>query len=244
MPTFWILLVMFVAALVQGTLGFGEALVAMPILAFFVPLSFASPLVALVAMTITAGIVIADWRHMERGATLRLVAGAILGIPLGLWLLTSGEERLVKGILAAVILAFSTFSLTHPRRFQLASDHWGVGFGWVAGILGGAYNTHGPPLVIFGFLRDWPARKFRATLQGYFLLAGGLVLFGHAGAGLWTAEVLRHYAMCLPLTILAFFVGHHLSRRLPQERFQRLIHLALIGIALSLLGNVLLHPGG
>ncbi len=239
MPTFWILLVMFLATLVQCTFGFGNALFAMPVLAFFVPLSFATPLVAMVSMTVTLAIVLADWRHMEFGDAARLVAGAILGIPLGLWLLTRADERLVKGFLAFVIGAFAVYSLSEPRRFQLNSDHWGFGFGWIAGVLGGAYNTHGPPLIIFGFLREWSAKQFRATLQGYFLLAGCFVLLGHALNGLWTDAVLKHYAMSLPLTGLAFVMGHSLSRRLSQERFQRMIHFALLLISFSLLANVL-----
>ena len=193
----------------------------------------------MISMTVTVAIVISDWRHMEFGAAARLVAGAVFGIPLGLWLLTRADERVVKAILAMVIGLFAVYSLSQPRRFHLASDRWGFGFGWIAGILGGAYNTHGPPLVIFGFLRDWTAMQFRATLQGYFLLAGSLVLLGHALNGLWTDAVLFHYAMSLPLTALAFLLGSVFSRRLSQARFQRIIHFALLAISLSLLVNVL-----
>lgn len=240
MPTFWILLVMFLATLVQCTFGFGNALLAMPILAFFVPLSFATPLVAMISMTVTVVIVLTDWRHMEFGDAARLVTGAVFGIPLGLWLLTHADERLVKGVLALVIGSFAVYSLSQTRRFHLASDRWGYAFGWISGILGGAYNTSGPPLVIFGFLRNWSAKEFRATLQGYFLLAGGLVLLWHALNGLWTEDVVNHYAMSLPLVVLAFVMGSFLSGRLSQERFQRITHFALLAISISLLANVLL----
>jgi uncharacterized membrane protein YfcA len=240
MPTFWILLVLFLATLVQCTFGFGNALIAMPVLAFFVPLPFASPLVAMTSMTVTVVIVLFDWRHVEFGDAARLVAGSVFGIPLGLWLLTRADERLVKGVLAVVIGSFAVYSLAEPRRFHLASDRWGYGFGWIAGVLGGAYNTSGPPLVVFGSLRDWSAKQFRATLQGYFLLAGTLVLLGHALNGLWTDAVLKHYALGLPLMAVAFVLGSFLSLRLSQERFQRTNHFVLLAIAFSLLANVLL----
>jgi uncharacterized protein len=241
MPTPWIVSVMFVATLVQCTFGFGNALLAMPLLALIaVPLPFASPLVAMISMSVTVMIVIADWRHMEFGAAGRLVAGAVFGIPFGLWLLVKGDDRIVKGVLALVIFSFSTFSLIHPRRLHLRDDRWGFGFGWIAGILGGAYNTHGPPLVIFGFLREWSAKQFRATLQGYFLLAGTLVLAGHAAGGLWTDEVIGHYFYCLPLAVSAFFLGSFLSQKVPPERFQRAVHYAILLIALSLFINVLI----
>lgn len=238
MPTPWILFVMFLATFVQCTFGFGNALVAMPLLAFLVPLSFATPLVAMVSMTVTVVIVLTDWRHIEFGAAARLIVGAIFGIPLGLWLLTRVDEQIVKGVLAVVILAFAGFSLANPRQWHLGNDRWGLAFGWIAGILGGAYNTHGPPLVIFGFLREWSARQFRATLQGYFLLAGSMVLAAHWYNGLWTQSVVRHYVIGLPLTLLAAVLGFFLNRRIPPHRFQRMIHLALLCIACSLLINV------
>ena len=242
MTTIGVVLVMFLATFVQCTFGFGNALVAMPLLAFFVPLHFASPLVALVSMTVTLGIVAADWRHMEFGTAVRMVAGAVLGIPIGLWLLASADERLVKGLLALVILSFAVFSLSHPRPLYLKNDAWGYSFGWVAGILGGAYNTHGPPLIIYGFLRHWTPQQFRATLQGYFLLAGSLVLTAHALAGFWTKAVFRHYLFCLPLAGVAFASGHFLSRRFSQERYRRFVHYAILCLAVSLLVNVLTAP--
>ena len=70
-----------------------------------------------------------------------------------------------------------------------------------------------------------------------------MVLASHGLAGLWTKAVLSHYVMCLPLTVLAFGLGHVLSRRISPQRFQKLVYLALIGIALGLLMNVLLGPG-
>lgn len=243
MPTPWILFVMFLATFVQCTFGFGNALVAMPLLAFLVPLAFATPLVALTSMTVTVVIVITDWRHMEFGAAARLTVGAVFGIPIGLWLLTSVDERIVKGVLAVVIFGFAGFSLANPRQWHLKNDRWGLAFGWIAGILGGAYNTHGPPLVIFGFLRDWSAQQFRATLQGYFLLAGSLVLAGHWYKGLWTPSVLWHYLLCLPLTFLAAVMGYVLNRKIPAHRFQRMIHVALLFIAVSLLANVVWTSG-
>lgn len=243
MPTPWILFIMFLATFVQCTFGFGNALVAMPVLAFLVPLSFATPLVALVSMTVTVAIILTDWRHIEFAAAGCLILGAVFGIPLGLWLLTSVDERIVKGVLAVVIFAFAAFSLANPQQWHLRNDRWGLAFGWVGGVLGGAYNTHGPPLVIFGFLREWSALQFRATLQGYFLLAGSLVLVGHWYKGLWTEAVLWHYVLCLPLTLLAVVLGFVLNRRIPPHRFQRFIHMALICIAFSLLVNVLWSSG-
>ena len=93
----------------------------------------------------------------------------MLGIPLGLMLLSAAAEAFVKGILAAVIVAFSAHSLLGGKHRELKNDNFAWLFGFGAGILGGAYGMNGPPLVIYGSLRRWTPQHFRATLQAYFL---------------------------------------------------------------------------
>ena len=105
----------------------------------------------------------------------------------------------------------------------------------MAGILGGAYNTAGPPLVIFGTLRRWPAETFRANLQSYFLLGGTTVLGMHIWRGAVDADVIRLTAMCLPLTLVAALVGHRLTKSVSTEQFIRVVHICLLLIGTLLL---------
>jgi hypothetical protein len=56
-------------------------------------------------------------------------------------------------------------------------------------------------------------------------------------AGLWTPAVNRHYAASLPAVALAIVTGRLLHRRLDARRFTRLVHAALILVALILLAS-------
>jgi hypothetical protein len=105
----------------------------------------------------------------------------------------------------------------------------------MAGVLGGAYNTNGPPIIIYGVLTRWTPDQMRATLQGYFLPAGILILAGHGLAGLWTPEVLRFYAFTLPPVVLALLAGNRLSRKLPPGRFDKLVYGALVFMGVLLI---------
>jgi uncharacterized membrane protein YfcA len=58
--------VLFVAAFIRSALGFGDAVVAMPLLAMAVGLRTATPLVAFVGPTISLLILARDWRRVER----------------------------------------------------------------------------------------------------------------------------------------------------------------------------------
>ena len=159
-----VLVVIFVATVVRAALGFGEALVAVPLLALVLPIEQATPLAALVSVTVAAIIVARDWRGVHLGSASRLVAASLLGIPLGLLLLTRVAEPVVKAILGVVIMAFSAFTALARRPPELKDDRLAWLFGLGAGVLGGAYGMNGPPLVAYGTLRRWSPEQFRATL--------------------------------------------------------------------------------
>ena len=103
-------------------------------------------------------------------------------------LLKTVPESIVKAILGVFIIAFALYSLA-GRKPQLHNDRLAPLFGFAAGILGGAYGMNGPPLVVYGVLRRWQPAQFRATLQGYFLIASMVGMAGYAVTGLWTRTV-------------------------------------------------------
>ena len=179
---------MFVATLIRSAFGFGEALVAVPLLAFWLPLGVAAPLAVLVSITVAGIVVVQDWEKIHLHSTGWLVLSSVPGIPIGLLLLTSSHQRVVKATLAMIILIFSAYSLVGRTLLQLRRDSrpWLLLCGFCAGVLGGAYGMNGPPIVIYGAMRRWSAQHFRATLQAYFLPASILGMAGYWMAGLWT----------------------------------------------------------
>jgi uncharacterized protein len=231
--------------LIRSAFGFGEALIAVPLLAFFIPMQVAAPLAVLVSVTIAAVVLVQDWRHIHLQSAGWLVLSTMVGIPLGLLLLTHAPEHVMKAGLGGLILLFALFSLTGGARMQLRheSRRWMLACGFIAGILGGAYGMNGPPLVIYGSLRKWTAQHFRATLQAYFLPASVLGMVGYLSAGMWTPAVTRDYLLCLPVMLPAVFLGRAINHRLSAAAFSRYIYLGLAGIGLALLMQSLVHFG-
>lgn len=220
--------ILFVSTLVRSALGFGDALVAMPLLALLVGVKTATPVVAFAASTIALVILWKSWRDVDMRAAWRLVVSSLVGIPFGLLLLKFAPEAYVKGVLGALLVAYGLYNLFAPRLPETQSEGLAYVFGFVAGVLGGAYNTNGPPVVVYGALRRWPPESFRATLQGCFVLTGLMILVGHGLAGLWTPLVLRLYLWSLPAILLAVFLGARLNRRIPRESFGRLVYAFLV----------------
>jgi hypothetical protein len=237
----FILVILFASTLIRSVFGFGEALIAVPLLAFFIPVRVAAPLAVLVSITIAAIVVVQDWRHIHLRSTVWLVLSTLFGLPIGLLLLIHGSEHLIKGGLGSLILLFSLFCLAASARLHLDRDSRPLLLtcGFFAGVLGGAYGMNGPPLAIYGSLRGWSAQHFRATLQAYFLPASLLGMSGYLSAGLWTAEVTHDYLLCLPAVIPAVFLGRVINRRLSMQTFSKYIYVALAVIGLALLAQSL-----
>jgi uncharacterized membrane protein YfcA len=242
-PVDWItvgvLAVLFLATLIRSAFGFGEALVAVPLLAFLMPVEAATPVAVLASVTVAAVVLVQDWRHVQFRSAGRLLLTTLVGTPLGLWLLTAVPGPVVRAVLAAVLILFSGYSLLHPRLVELTNDRWAWAFGFVAGVLGGAYGMNGPPLVVYGALRGWSPQTFRATLQGYFFPASLMALGGYWLTGLWTPVVTRHFLVALPAIVVAILLGRIVNRRLAGPAFLRYVHIGLIVIGLMLLGHSL-----
>jgi uncharacterized membrane protein YfcA len=237
--TLWVLIVVFVATLIRSAFGFGEAMIAVPLLALFLPLKVAAPLAVLVSITIAAVVVAQDWRKIHVRSAGWLVAASLFGIPVGLLLLTSSHQKTVKIALAIFIIVFSVYSLLGGKPPELKNDSkvWLLGCGFVAGVFGGAYGMNGPALVIYGAMRRWSAQHFRATLQAYFLPASVIGMGGYWLAGLWISTVTHYYLLCLPVLLPAVWLGRVVNHRLHGDVFLRYVYVGLAGIGAVLLAE-------
>lgn len=236
--TVYVLCVIFFATLIRSAFGFGEALFAVPLLAMRMPLDIAAPLAVMVSITIAALIIVQDWQKVHVRSAGWLLAATLFGIPLGLMLLMSPDQEMVKLTLALVIICFAVYSLgrTHLPELKNDSKPWLLFCGFVAGVLGGAYGMNGPPLAVYGTMRRWSPQHFRATLQGYFLPASILGMAAYFWKGLWSHELTHFYLITLPAAVPAIWLGRLANHRLPVENFRKYVYggLIVIGVVLGL----------
>src|SRR5262249_8499257 len=133
--TLVVIAVFFLAALVRSAVGFGDALIAVPLLAMVMPVEQAAPATVLVSITIALGIFLQDWRHVHCGSAGRLIAWSIPGIPVGLWMVKSLPEATIKVGLGVLIAAFSVYSLwgilSNKRPVEWKTDRWA----WLVGLI-------------------------------------------------------------------------------------------------------------
>lgn len=232
-----IIIISFIATLIRSTFGFGESLVAVPLFALFLPIDTAVPLSVILSIIIALFVVVQDHRHVHLKSAKWLILFALPGIPLGLALLIYGNEQLCKTALGILIILYSLYALSGRHTAVLKKDNmvWLFICGFLSGIFGGAYGINGPALVVYGNMRRWSAKHFRATLQAYFLPASILGLAGYCIKGLVTTEVLKALVVALPAAVPAIFLGRYLNRRLTGTSFFRYIYIGLVAIGMVLI---------
>jgi len=235
----FIFFILFLSSLIRSTFGFGDALIAMPLLSMVVGIQLATPLVALISMTIASLLLIQHWRCIHFNSMKLLIIYTVIGIPIGLLMLKGLYEPAMKFILALILVGFSAYKLAKPKLFHLVDDKLAFLFGIGAGILGGAYNTNGPPVIIYGTLRQWHPEQFRATLQGYFFITGTITVLSHGLVGLWTTSVWFYYIFSLPMVFISIRLGKIFYRQIPINQFDNYVYVFLMVVGIILLLDTL-----
>ena len=232
-----IVFISFLATLVRSTFGFGESLVAVPLFSLLMPVSVAVPLSVLISVLVALVVVIQDHRQIQFQSAKWLILSALPGIPLGVSVLFYGNELWVKTGLGALIMIYALYALSGLRSIHLVKDHkgWLLFCGFLSGILGGVYGINGPPLEIYGNMRRWAAKEFRATLQGYFLPVSLIGLLGYLWKGMLTPETGKYFLATLPAALPAIFLGRYLNHRLKDGAFFKYVYAGLFLIGLLLI---------
>jgi uncharacterized membrane protein YfcA len=137
--------------------------------------------------------------------------------------------------LGILLVAYALFALLRPDVLPMVSSRWAYPAGFVAGVLGGAYNTAGPPLILYGSLRSWANQKFRAVLQSLFAVSASVVVLGHLLAGHYTRPELTRITYATPALLLGIFLGARLERHLKPTWLKKWMTLITLFLGLSLL---------
>jgi len=225
----------FLAVFTQSVSGSGSALVAMALLPELVGMGVATPLVAAMAMTVEGCLLLRYHANLNLRAVWRLALASLVGIPLGMLALKRFDESAAMTILGIVIAAYAVYALFELKPPELIHPAWGFAFGLLAGMLGGAYNTSGPPVVVYGNSRRWMPAEFKSNLQGFFLLNSALVVSGHALSHNFTQAVVKNYLIALPALALGILAGVSLDRIVNPDAFRKIVLVLLLAMGVRMI---------
>lgn len=226
--TFWIGAAMFIASFTQAITGFGSALVGMPLLAQTLGVTLGAPLLALVSLPMNLILLVSQRRGFDLRAVWRIALASLLAIPFGIAAPGVVNERAIVFGLGMILVAYGLYALLTPRLPTLAGKGWAYLFGFFSGLLAGAYNVGGPPLVIYAACREWEAEEFRSNLQGLFFLMNIVVVLGHMSNGTLNQAVLNYLPVALVGLLAGIGAGLVLDRFIPEKIFHKLVLVMLI----------------
>jgi|SRR5579872_2329973 len=224
----------FAASVLRGFTGFGFGLAGVALLSLALPPAKVVPFVVVLQVIVGVSGLRQAWPLCDWRAVRGLCPGLMLGVPIGLIVLTgfsANPVRLAIGcaIIAAVLVLWRGVRLPPgPSRALTA------GVGLVAGIMSGLASMGGPPIVVYLLALSHEAAVVRATSIVYFMLAAILSLSLMSLKGLIDREILLWAVASVPVLVAGNAVGDWGFRR-SRPHHHRLTALLLLSTLAVLL---------
>ena len=226
-----VVIVLIVAALAHGTLGFGFPLISTPMIAVITDIHTA------VLVTLFPNLAV-NLISMLRGGNWRsslakywpVAAYVAIGTIVGTRVLIVADPEPLKLLLAVMIVIYLqqarfrgidwSWLTRHPRGSALA-------FGLLAGFLSGSVNVAVPPLVIYFMALGLDSLAMTQILNLCFLVGRSTqaVTFGFSGQ-IGVATLVATAPLTL-LSVAVLFIGMRIQRRIRPEVYQRILRKIL-----------------
>jgi len=228
-----------IAFAVRGATGFGASTVAIPLMAFALPVSLAVPVVSFLIIVSAVPQVLRERTRIAWAEVLHTLPFSVVGVAFGLAVFANSSDTFLLRSLGVVVIAYGLFGLLRKGRAPTVRPRWRTGLAAIAGLSGGilgvAYGAGSAP--IYGmYLNSVNLEKtvFRVTVSAVMLVPISARVFGYAGLGYYSGDVLLGLAIALPFMFLGTWLGDLWLRGLDSDRFGRLVSwvLLLSGIGL------------
>jgi uncharacterized membrane protein YfcA len=222
----------FAAALLQAVSGFGFAVLAVPLYLLLIDPAQAVQLAIILSTALSFAVVPGLRRTIAPALLLRLSAGSLAGLPIGLFSFRHADRLLVRFVVGTTILAFGVLMAGFRRRGGQPWTPFGrtrnrdLAAGAVAGVATALVGMAGPPVLIYLLLAGTASQTVRATLLAFFALSYGATLASHAATVGIPGPTWMAAGILAPFALLGGLAGRPIGDRLGSEGF------ALLAIAM------------
>ncbi len=227
----WLVALTFLAGAVYGFVGFGAALIFMPLATLIIPPALAVAALNVSAVVSLITLVPRAWPATDRRQVLTMVGAGFVTMPLGVWLLTVVDPVSLRLVISGVV-AVTLAALMAGWRYRVAPGPAArLAVGGATGILGSATGLMGPIVILFNLGAGAPAGPTRANTLVFLTLISLLLLPQMAvqGAIGWPALWLGL------LLLLPYGLGGLLGQALFRPEHEMLYRRAAYGTILAAL---------
>lgn len=218
---------------VQTLIGFAGSLIALPILLLAVKLPDAIAFISIFYLFSSAFMVYKEWHNIDRDTILRLTLASIVGVVLGIAVLTYSRPVILQTGLGLFILLYVGYVVLGKTELALGRKT-NLAFGVLGGFFSGVFSTGGPLYVISVKNSVQEAKTFRATMIGVLALVTLIRIPALSISGVLDLEHVKMSMIILPVFFLAQFLGTKLFPKVNEGQFKKILLflLCLSGLAL------------
>ena len=233
---------LFGAALVKGVTGLGFATSAIPMLALFLGVKAAIPLVLIPSLWSNVLLMRQAGELRQIGARFKwLYLGAVLGVVGGLLILAGLTSDTAEMVLGGVLILYCVYAWAQPhaRLPQSAEKPLGPVVGLTTGAVNGMTGAQTIPLVPYLLSLDLTPNRVVQASNISFTVSSLVMLAGVGLAGWLTPSVLILSMLGLVPTYLGVTLGGRVRDRLAPDVFKRFVILVLGGSGLALIAKAI-----
>jgi len=218
-----LLVITFVAAVVNGALGYGFSSITVPLALLFLSNRVLNPALVLIEVVLNGYVLAANRAALGQAwpRVCPIVVGLVPGVVLGTLVVARVPPAWLRLYTLAGLLPLIMVQAAGLRRPLRGERAIGVPFGAAIGVLYSVTTISGPPLALLLNNQGFAKRDFRAALAIVRLAESVFTAVAYASVGLFVTQSARLLPAMLPGIIAGVPIGMRLLDGVRVETFRR-----------------------
>jgi uncharacterized membrane protein YfcA len=233
-----LVLITFVAATVNGALGYGFSSITVPVALLFYTNRILNPALVLVEVVINGYVLFINRRSVPDiwKRVTPILFGLLVGVGIGSYILFLVHPAWIKFVTYFILLPLILLQAAGIRKPIRAEKAIAVPFGMGIGTLYSVTTISGPPLALLFNNQGYAKQDFRAALSVIRVAESGMTAIAYTFLGLFSAGSMEIIPFIVPSVLLGIPLGTFLIRWMDPETFRRIcmaFDALVVGFGLS-----------
>lgn len=247
-------IIVMVAYIIEGVIGFGGTIIAIPLASAIVGLKPTVPVLTIVVLIASTIIAIRDIKFINKKEFLKITTLMMVGLPIGMWLFESIPEKPLKIALGIFMVIIGIKGLYEEKRKsndlgeivveieknlnkdcisieETTSKRLNIFQNFTifcGGVLHGAFTCGGPFIVVYATKNIKDKTSFRATLCALWASLNLVMV----GIDIYTNEITKDIIKLSFITMIfvfiAIIVSNIIHKKINSDSFTTFVYIALI----------------
>ena len=219
-----LVLITFVAATVNGALGYGFSSITVPVALLFYTNRILNPALVLVELVINGYVLFINRKSIPNiwWRVAPILIGLVIGVAIGSYILSLVHPAWVKFVTYFMLLPLILLQAAGIRKPIQAEKAIAIPFGVAIGTLYSVTTISGPPLAVLFNNQGYAKQDFRAALGVIRVAEGVFTGIAYYFIGLYSYESMAIIPYIIPSVLLGIPLGSYLIRLMDHETFRRI----------------------